>query len=76
MPSQNYSRNNKFVEDLESEKRSIFHRKKIFCYNGLMPRTDMAATPLHNGSAPSRLFSRMKLLAREITTAISAELGL
>jgi hypothetical protein len=40
-----------------------------------MPRTGVATTPLHYGRAPVWLFSRMKLLAREIITAISAEFG-
>lgn len=45
------------------------------CYNTLMPRTGTATLPLHYGKAPAWLFSRMKLLAREIIIAISAEYG-
>lgn len=63
------------VEESESEKCNIFHCKSIFWYNGLMPRTGIATTPLHYGRAPSWLFSRMKFLAREIIIAISEEFG-
>jgi hypothetical protein len=40
-----------------------------------MPRTGTATSPLHYGKAPAWLFGRMKLLAREIITAISSEFG-
>jgi uncharacterized protein len=40
-----------------------------------MSRTGTATAPLHYGKAPVWLFGRMKLLAREIITAISAEFG-
>jgi hypothetical protein len=38
-------------------------------------RTGTATLPLHGGKAPAWLFSRMRLLAREITAAIAAEHG-
>ncbi len=38
-------------------------------------RTGTATLPLHGGKAPAWLFSRMRLLAREITLAIVAEHG-
>ncbi|MCX7919374.1 MAG: DUF763 domain-containing protein [bacterium] len=38
-------------------------------------RTGIAHLPLHYGKTPSWLFSRMKLLAREITIAIVEEFG-
>lgn len=38
-----------------------------------MPRTGTATLPLHYGKAPPWLFGRMKLLAREIITALTAE---
>jgi uncharacterized protein len=38
-------------------------------------RTGTASLPLHGGKAPAWLFSRMRLLAREITLIIAAEHG-
>jgi uncharacterized protein len=38
-------------------------------------RTGTATLPLHGGKAPAWLFSRMRLLAREITLAIVSEYG-
>ncbi len=38
-------------------------------------RTGTATLPLHGGKAPGWLFSRMRLLAREITLAIVSEYG-
>jgi uncharacterized protein len=38
-------------------------------------RTGTATLPLHGGKAPAWLFSRMRLLAREITLAIASEYG-
>ena len=38
-------------------------------------RTGTANLPLHGGKAPAWLFSRMRLLAREITLAIASEYG-
>ena len=38
-------------------------------------RTGTATLPLHGGKAPAWLFSRMRLLAREITLAIVGEYG-
>jgi uncharacterized protein len=38
-------------------------------------KTGTATLPLHGGKAPAWLFSRMRLLAREITLAIASEYG-
>ena len=38
-------------------------------------RTGTATLPLHGGKAPAWLFSRMRLLAREVTLAIACEYG-
>ena len=38
-------------------------------------RTGTATLPLHGGKAPAWLFSRMRLLAREITLAIAGQYG-
>jgi uncharacterized protein len=38
-------------------------------------RTGSAILPLHGGKAPAWLFSRMRLLAREITLVIASEYG-
>ena len=38
-------------------------------------RTGTATLPLHGGKAPAWLFSRMRLLAREITLAVASEYG-
>lgn len=41
----------------------------------LAVRTGTAILPLHGGKAPAWLFSRMRLLAREITLAVVSEYG-
>jgi len=38
-------------------------------------KTGTLMTPLHGGAAPSRLFGRMTVLAREIVSAIILEFG-